>query len=251
MTIDLNADLGEGFGRWTLGPDDELLEVITSANVACGFHAGDPSTLRRVCEGAAARGVKVGAQVSYNDLVGFGRRAMDLPSDQLRDEVLYQIGALDGMCRVAGIAVTYVKPHGALYNRCFADAEQSAAVIEAVVSYDSSLTVLGQPDSALLVAAASAGLAVAHEAFADRAYAANGSLVPRTVSGSVIHDPEHVAARVLQMATDHSVTAIDGSAVAINPQSICLHSDTPGAAELALAVRAALVDAGVQLASFT
>lgn len=251
MPVDLNADLGEGFGRWSLGPDDLLLDLITSANVACGFHAGDPSILRQVCEGAAAKGVRIGAQVSYRDLAGFGRRAMDVPSAELENEVIYQIGALDGMCRVAGTSVSYVKPHGALYNRCFTDAEQARAVAAAVAAYDDGLTMLGQPGSELLVAAASAGLAVTHEAFADRAYAPDGSLVPRGRDGSVIHDPAVVTSRVIQMATEHTVVAIDGSVVDIRPDSICLHSDTPGAAELARAVRDGLKAAGVEVAAFT
>lgn len=251
MPIDLNADLGEGFGRWSLGPDDLLLSLITSANVACGFHAGDPSILRQVCEGAAASGVKVGAQVSYRDLAGFGRRAMDVPPAELENEVIYQIGALDGMCRVAGTSVSYVKPHGALYNRCFTDLEQATAVSAAVAAYDDGLTMLGQPGSALLAAAAAAGLEVANEAFADRAYAPDGSLVPRGHEGSVIHDPATVTSRVIQMATEHTVAALDGSVVDIRPDSICLHSDTPGAAELATAVRDGLKAAGVELTAFT
>lgn len=251
MPIDLNADLGEGFGRWSLGSDDLLLDVITSANVACGFHAGDPSILRHVCEGAAARGVRVGAQVSYRDLAGFGRRAMDVPAAELEAEIIYQIGALDGMCRVAGTAVSYVKPHGALYNRCFTDTEQSAAVSAAVAAYDNRLAMLGQPGSALLNAATAAGLPVAHEAFADRAYAADGSLVPRSADGAVIHDPAVVTERVVRMATEHTVEAIDGSIIDIRPDSICLHSDTPGASDLAAAVRAGLERAGAHPTPFT
>ncbi len=250
MSIDLNADLGEGFGRWSLGSDDLLLEVVTSANVACGFHAGDPPILRQVCEGAAAKGVKVGAQVSYRDLAGFGRRAMDVPAAELENEVIYQIGALDGMCRVAGTSVSYIKPHGALYNRCFTDLEQATAVAAAVAAYDNGLTMLGQPGSALLAAAETAGLAVANEAFADRAYAPDGSLVPRGSNGSVIHDPATVTRRVIQMATEHTVVAIDGSVIDIRPDSVCLHSDTPGAVELARAVRRGLEAAGVELTAF-
>lgn len=251
MPVDLNADLGEGFGRWSLGPDHLLLDLITSANVACGFHAGDPSILRKVCESAASKAVKIGAQVSYRDLAGFGRRAMDVPADELEAEVIYQIGALDGMCRVAGTSVSYVKPHGALYNRCFTDVEQSTAVSAAVVAYDASLTMLGQPGSALLKAASAAGLTVAHEAFADRAYAADGSLVPRSLDGAVIHDPAVVTQRVVTMATEHTVEAIDGSVIDIHPDSICLHSDTPGAAELAAAVRVGLENAGAGPKPFT
>ncbi len=250
MPIDLNADLGEGFGRWALGADEALLDLISSANVACGFHAGDPSILRKVCEGAAARGVRVGAQVSYRDLAGFGRRAMDVPSDELRDEVLYQLGALDGFCRVAGIAVAYVKPHGALYNRCFVDEVQAAAVVEAIVDYGGGLTVLGQPGSALLRMAAEAGLPTAFEAFADRAYESSGALVPRSVEGSVIHDRDRVADRVVGLATTGEIEAVDGTMLAVDPRSVCLHSDTPGAVELAIEIRRRLAEADVAVEPF-
>ena len=250
MPIDLNADLGEGFGRWALGADEALLDLISSANVACGFHAGDPSILRKVCEGAAARGVRVGAQVSYRDLAGFGRRAMDVPSDELRDEVLYQLGALDGFCRVAGIAVAYVKPHGALYNRCFVDEVQAAAVVEAIVDYGGGLTVLGQPGSALLRMAAEAGLPTAFEAFADRAYESSGALVPRSVEGSVIHDRDRVADRVVGLATTGEIEAVDGTVLAVDPRSVCLHSDTPGAVELAIEIRRRLAEADVAVEPF-
>jgi 5-oxoprolinase (ATP-hydrolysing) subunit A len=250
VPIDLNADLGEGFGRWALGADEALLDLISSANVACGFHAGDPSILRKVCEGAAARGVRVGAQVSYRDLAGFGRRAMDVPSDELRDEVLYQLGALDGFCRVAGIAVAYVKPHGALYNRCFVDEVQAAAVVEAIVDYGGGLTVLGQPGSALLRMAAEAGLPTAFEAFADRAYESSGALVPRSVEGSVIHDRDRVADRVVGLATTGEIEAVDGTMLAVDPRSVCLHSDTPGAVELAIEIRRRLAEADVAVEPF-
>ncbi len=250
-TIDLNADLGEGFGRWTLGPDEALLESITSANVACGFHAGDPSILRRVCRQAAERGVAVGAQVSYRDLAGFGRREMSVPAGELSDEILYQLAALDGICRVEGTKVSYVKPHGALYNRCFRDREQAAAVAQAVADYNAALTVLGQDGSALLEAATAAGLPTAHEAFADRAYAADGSLVPRSQTGAVIHELDRVASRVVTLATAGTVTTTDGSEVSLAVDSVCLHSDTPGAEDLAGAIRRALAEAGVTVAPFS
>ncbi|MDA3039990.1 MAG: LamB/YcsF family protein [Actinomycetota bacterium] len=248
--IDLNADLGEGFGRWTLGPDDELLEVITSANVACGFHAGDPTIIRRVCAVAAQRGVRVGAQVSYRDLAGFGRRSMDVPSLELRDEVLYQLAALDGICRVVGTSVSYVKPHGALYNRCFSDAAQASAVVAAVVEFNPALSLLGQPGSALHRAGAEVGLRTVNEAFADRAYAADGSLVPRTQSGSVIHASDEVVHRVLQLATGGTIAAVDGSVLELDAASVCIHSDTPGAADLARSIRRGLHAAGISTAPF-
>ncbi|WP_405592428.1 LamB/YcsF family protein [Streptomyces sp. NBC_01190] len=247
--IDLNADLGEGFGRWALTDDDALLSVVTSANVACGFHAGDPATMRRVCERAAERGVRIGAQVSYRDLAGFGRRAMDVPPDELAAEVAYQIGALEVFARAAGSAVSYVKPHGALYNRAVHDAEQAEAVV-AGVRLAGSLPVLGLPGSRLLDAAAAAGLGTVGEAFADRAYTAAGTLVPRREPGSVIEDPDAVVARSVELAGDGWVTTRTGERVAVTARSLCVHGDTPGAARLAARVRAALEAAGLRVAAF-
>ncbi|MFD4686527.1 LamB/YcsF family protein, partial [Streptomyces sp. NPDC058461] len=205
--IDLNADLGEGFGRWRLTDDEGLLSVVTSANVACGFHAGDPATMRRVCELAVARGVTVGAQVSYRDLAGFGRRAMDVPPAELAAEVAYQIGALDVFARAAGARVAYVKPHGALYNRAVHDAGQAAAVVDGVLLAGGGLPVLGLPGSRLLERAAAAGLPVVPEAFADRAYTDEGTLVPRGQDGAVISDPDAVVARSVGLARDGEVTS--------------------------------------------
>lgn len=248
--IDLNCDLGEGFGRWTLGDDDALLEIVTSANVACGFHAGDASTLRRVCERAAERGVSIGAQVSYRDLAGFGRRAMDLPFAELRDEVLYQLGALAGFAAVAGTSVRYVKPHGALYNRCFADTEQARAVVTAITEFDSSLQVLGQRDAELLKVATEHGLSTVSEAFADRAYTAHGALVSRDLDGAMITDVDHLVERAVGMALHGTVTSIDGVDVSVHPQSICVHGDTPGAPALARRLKDALIAAGVDVVAF-
>ncbi|MEU3776158.1 5-oxoprolinase subunit PxpA [Streptomyces sp. NPDC032472] len=252
--IDLNADLGEGFGRWTLTDDEALLSVVTSANVACGFHAGDPSIMRRVCELAAQRGVRIGAQVSYRDLAGFGRRAMDVPAGELADEVAYQIGALEVFARAAGSRVSYVKPHGALYNRTVYDADQAGAVVAgirmAAAAGGGDLPVLGLPGSLLLAAAEAAGLTPVPEAFADRAYTAAGTLVPRGEPGAVVHDPDAVVARAVAMAAEGTVTAADGSRVAVAARSLCLHGDTPGAAGLALRVREALAQAGVRVEAF-
>ncbi|MFG3120271.1 LamB/YcsF family protein [Streptomyces sp. NPDC048197] len=248
--IDLNADLGEGFGRWQLTDDEALLSVVTSANVACGFHAGDPATMRRVCALAAERGVVIGAQVSYRDLAGFGRRAMDVPPDELADEIAYQIGALDVFARAAGARVGYVKPHGALYNRCVHDAEQAGAVIAGIRTAGGGLPVLGLPGSRLHEAAREAGLPVVGEAFADRAYTAAGTLVPRREPGAVVHDPDEVVKRALGMARDRAVTAADGRRVEITARSLCLHGDTPGAAGLARRVRSELTAAGVRIRSF-
>jgi len=254
--IDLNADVGESFGRWQLGDDPAVLAVVTSANVACGFHAGDPATLRRTCELAAAHGVSIGAQVGYRDLAGFGRRFIDIDPADLRDDVTYQLGALDAFARGAGSAVSYVKPHGALYNAVVHHREQAAAVVEAVLGYRAGtpgsppLPVLGLPGSALLAAAAERGLPAVPEAFADRGYTAQGTLVRRDQPGALVTDPAEVAARAVRMATRGEVVAVDGGVVMVRPASICLHGDTPGAADLAAAVRRALEAAGVLVTAF-
>jgi UPF0271 protein len=248
--VDLNSDLGEGFGVWTLGDDDALLEVVSSANVACGFHAGDPDILRRVCDVAAADGVVVGAQVGYHDLAGFGRRSIDVDPASLVNDVLYQIGALDGFARVAGTRVRYVKPHGALYNRAVWDEQQARAVVEAVALYDRTLPVLGLPGSALLRLTAEAGLTPVEEAFADRGYTPQSTLVPRNQPGALLHDPTEVAARVVRMITDGQVTSVEGEDVPVSARSVCVHGDSPGAVAMAVAVRRALLDAGVEIRAF-
>ncbi|MEU0598218.1 5-oxoprolinase subunit PxpA [Streptomyces sp. NPDC006393] len=248
--IDLNADLGEGFGRWSLTDDDALLSVVTSANVACGFHAGDPSVMRRVCDLAAERGVRIGAQVSYRDLAGFGRRAMDVPGDELAAETAYQIGALRVFAEAAGAEVAYVKPHGALYNRTVHDAEQAAAVVAGVQLAGGRLPVLGLPGSHLLAAAEEAGLTGVPEAFADRAYTPHGTLVPRREANSVISDGDTVVRRALEFAVKGSVEAMDGTTVEVAARSLCLHGDTPGAARIAARVREALRTAGVGVEAF-
>jgi 5-oxoprolinase (ATP-hydrolysing) subunit A len=248
--VDLNSDLGESFGRWELGDDVRMLDHITSANVACGFHAGDPSTLRRCCEDAAARGVAIGAQVGYPDLAGFGRRFIDMDPGELTDAVTYQIGALEALARVSGTRVTYVKPHGALYNAVVTHASQAAAVVRAVLEYDDDLPLLGLPGSELLRQAAEAGLATVEEAFADRAYTPEGTLVRRGEPGAVLHDASEVAARVVRMAVDGVVVAIDGSVLELRARSICLHGDTTGALAMARATRQALEEAGVPIRPF-
>ncbi|MFJ8466207.1 LamB/YcsF family protein [Streptomyces swartbergensis] len=248
--IDLNADLGEGFGRWRLTDDERLLSVVTSANVACGFHAGDPATMRRVCELAAERGVRIGAQVSYRDLAGFGRRAMDVPSAELAAEVAYQIGALEVFARAAGAGVAYVKPHGALYNRVVHDEEQAAAVVDGVLLADATLPVLGLPGSRLLELAGKAGLPVVTEAFADRAYTDAGTLVPRTLEGAVVTDPDTVVERSLGLARSGEVVSHSGTRIEVRARSLCLHGDTPGAVELARRVRERLEASGVRVEAF-
>ncbi|MEU0457036.1 MULTISPECIES: 5-oxoprolinase subunit PxpA [unclassified Streptomyces] len=249
-SIDLNADLGEGFGRWRLTDDEQLLSVVTSANVACGFHAGDAVTMRRVCALAAERGVRIGAQVSYRDLAGFGRRAMDVPPAELAAEVAYQIGALEVFARAAGARVAYVKPHGALYNRVVHDEEQAAAVVDGVLLADGRLPVLGLPGSRLLELAAKAGLPVVTEAFADRAYTDAGTLVPRSQEGAVVTDPEAVVERSLGLARSGEVVSRSGTRIGVRARSLCLHGDTPGAVELARRVRERLKSSGVRVEAF-
>jgi UPF0271 protein len=248
--IDLNADLGESFGRWTLGDDEALLGVVTSANIACGFHAGDSLVLRRACEMAAERGVVIGAQVAYRDLAGFGRRFIDMPADELTNDVLYQIGALEALARVAGSRVRYVKPHGALYNAVVHHEEQAAAVVSAVVEYDASLPVLGLPGSVFLRLAEEAGLATVPEAFADRAYTPQATLVSRREPGAVLHDEHEIAARCVRMATRRDVETVDGSVVPVAADSLCVHGDTTGAVAAATRVRRALEEAGVEVRPF-
>lgn len=250
LVVDLNADLGESFGQWRLGDDDAMLAIVTSANVACGFHAGDPLTLRRTVAAAAEHGVTVGAQVAYPDLMGFGRRFVDATVEELSADILYQIGALEAMCRAAGSRVAYVKPHGALYNTAVHHEQHAQAVVEAVAAYDPGLPILGLPGSVLLRRAQEAGLTAVPEAFADRGYTPAGTLVSRREPGALLHDPTQVAARMVRLVTDGVIAAADGTDVAVRARSICTHGDSPGAVDMARAVRAALIDAGVTLRSF-
>ncbi len=238
-SIDLNADVGESFGRWQLGDDSALLPFLTSANVACGFHAGDALTLRRTVSEAAEHDVAVGAQVSYRDLAGFGRREMTVEPDELAADVLYQMGALDGLCQTVGTGVRYVKPHGALYHRTLKDPVQAAALVSAVVDYDASLPLVTMAGGEVEKAARTAGLSVVLEGFADRAYDAAGRLVPRTQPGALLTDAPAVAAQALRLARSGQV------------DSLCVHGDTPGAPLLAQAVRAELEGAGFSVRAFT
>lgn len=246
----MNADLGEGFGPWRLTDDDALLEVVTSANVACGFHAGDPVIMARVTRRATGRGVRIGAQVSYRDLAGFGRRAMDVEPVALRDDVLYQFGALQAMAEVAGGAVSYLKPHGALYNRVVWDERQAGAVAEAVAAIRPGMAVLTLPGGAFARAAAAAGLRVVAEAYPDRGYRSDGTLVARSEPGALVIGARAIAARAARMVLDGLVSSVGGTDVAVRPQSLCLHGDSPGAADAAAAVRRALEEAGVTLRPF-
>ncbi|MFE7202519.1 LamB/YcsF family protein [Pseudonocardia alni] len=249
-TIDLNADLGESWGRWTLGDDEAMLGLVTSANVACGFHAGDPSTLRVTTTGAAGAGVVVGAQVSYPDLRGFGRRFLDIEPDALTDDVLYQIGGLEALCRAAGTRVRYVKPHGALYNATRTHTAQARAVVRAVRAYDPSLPVLGLPGSELLAEAERAGLRAVGEFFVDRGYTGEGGLVPRGEPGALLDDPAEAAERLVRVVGTGTVRAVDGSDVAVRAESACLHGDSPGAVATARRVRDELARAGITVAPF-
>ena len=248
--IDLNADLGEGFGVWQLGDDDAMLGIVTSANVACGFHAGDPAGLLRVCRSAAERGVRIGAQVSYRDLAGFGRRFIDVAAEDLVADVVYQIGALQAIAAASGTTVSYVKPHGALYNTIVTDREQAAAVVEAVHLVDATLPVLGMAGSAFFDEANRRGLRTVAEAFADRAYRPDGRLVSRREPGAVLQDPAAIAERVATMVTSGQVTAIDGSRIKVSVESVCVHGDSPGAVQIATAVRDRLKAAGADVRAF-
>jgi len=250
VQIDLNADLGEGFGIWRLTEDEQLLDVVTSANVACGFHAGDPATMRRVCRLAAERGVAIGAQVGYRDLAGFGRRRIDVAPEELAAEVMYQLGALDAFARAVGARVRYVKPHGALYNTAADDPAQAAAVASGVAAVDATLPLLGLPNSALATAAADAGLTFVAEGFADRAYTSTGRLVPRTEPGAVYADRAAAVAQAVSIARRRQVAALDGTAVDVPAASVCVHGDTYGAVVLAREIRRTLEDAGIAVAPF-
>ncbi len=249
--VDLNADLGEGFGVWRLGDDDAMLGIVTSANLACGFHAGDPAGLLRVCRRAVDRGVRIGAQVSYRDLAGFGRRFIDVDAEDLLADVVYQIGALAGLAHAAGAAVSYVKPHGALYSAVVTHRQQARAVAEAVHAVDPDLPVLGLPGSAFFGKAQRLGLRTVAETFADRAYLPDGSLVPRSQPGAVLDDPTTIAARVIGMLQTGRVQAIDGTDIEIHAESVCVHGDSPGASQIAAAVRDRLQLEGIELRAFS
>ncbi len=250
MHIDLNADLGESFGAWRMGDDPALLDIVTSANIACGFHAGDPLTMTRTVAAALERGVVVGAHVSYRDLAGFGRRFIDASEEEVRADVLVQLAALDGVCRAAGSRVAYVKPHGALYHAAVRYEPHARAVVAAVAAYDGSLAILGMPRARVLALAAEAGLATATEAFADRGYRADGTLVPRGEPGDVLHDPADIAARVVGLAAAGRMASVDGGHLDVQADSVCVHGDTPGAVAIARAVRDSLEQAGVTLRAF-
>lgn len=249
-SIDLNSDLGESYGAWSMGDDGAMLSVVSSANIACGFHAGDPAGIYRTVKAAVANGVVIGAHVSYPDRVGFGRRDMDVTTDELIADVIYQIGALKGIASAAGASVRYVKPHGALYNRIANDAKQGQAVIDAIKAIDSSLVLMGLANAPILDLARKSGLSVVSEAFADRAYTPQGQLVSRQEEGAVLHDADAIAARMVQLAREGTLEAIDGSIIKIDAQSICVHGDSPGAVAIAKQIRQRFEAEAIAIRSF-
>src|SRR3954467_13348929 len=245
MRVDINSDLGESFGAYSIGHDAGLMHAITSANVAAGFHAGDPSVLRDTIRSAQQHGVAVGAHPGFPDLVGFGRRELNVTPREAEDMVLYQVAAVAGIASAEGVHVQHVKPHGALFNMAVRNAELSAAIARAVAAFDRQLILFGLPGSEILKAGRAAGLRVAAEVFADRAYEPDGSLTSRRKPGSVIHDPVAVVARAVRMVKEQTVVAIDGSVVALEADTICVHGDPPGSDDLAARIRAGLEAAGV------
>jgi len=249
MRIDINSDVGESFGAYSIGHDAGLMRSITSANVAAGFHAGDPSVLRQTIRIAKKHGVAVGAHPGFPDLVGFGRRELTVSPNEAEDFVLYQIAAVAGVAAAEGISLQHVKPHGALFNMAVHDAQLAAAIARAVASFDKRLVLFGLPGSEILKAGREAGLRVAAEVFADRAYEPDGTLASRKKPGTVIHDPDTVVARAVRMITQKDVVAIDGSVVPLEADTMCVHGDTPGSDDLAARIRAGLEKAGVQVRS--
>lgn len=247
MRVDLNADLGEGFGPYALGDDDAVLDCVSSANVACAFHGGDPAIMRRTVLAAQARGVAVGAHPGFADRRGFGRREMAVTPEEAYADVLYQVGALAGFCRAAGVPMRHVKPHGALYNMAARDRALADAVASAVRDFDPGLVLFGLAGSQLLAAGRAAGLAVASEFFADRAYTAAGALVPRGAPGALIADPDTAIARVLRAVREGVVEAIDGTPAPVAVDTVCLHGDEPRAVAFARRLRHALTEAGIRV----
>ena len=250
MKMDLNSDLGESFGAWSMGDDAAMLDIVSSANVACGFHAGDAAGILATLKAAKARNVVVGAHVAYRDLAGFGRRNMDVASSDLVADVIYQIGALQGLARAAGTTVKYVKPHGALYNTIAQDKRQAMDVITAMKAIDPSLVLMALAGAPLIGWARDAGLTVVAEAFADRGYTPQGALVSRREPGAVLHDEQLIAQRMLTLVREGVIEAVDGSMVRVEADSICVHGDSPGAVAIARNIRQRFEQEGVKIASF-
>ncbi len=250
LRIDLNADVGESFGAWSLGQDPVLIPLVTSVNIACGFHAGDPGIMRETVELAVSNHVAIGAHPGFADLAGFGRREMHVSAREVEDAVSYQIGALAGIAAAQGARLHHVKPHGALYNMAARDASLADAIARAVKAVDASLALFGLAGSALLEAGARAGLRTASEVFADRGYQADGQLTPRSSAGALLHDSAAIAQRAVRMVREGSVIAGDGTVVKVKADTICLHGDTAEAVDSARHIRRALEDAGVELIAF-
>ncbi|MFW2159934.1 LamB/YcsF family protein [Acinetobacter beijerinckii] len=249
--IDLNSDLGESYGAWKMGNDEQILGIVSSANIACGFHAGDPLNILRTLKHAVKHDVLVGAHVSYPDLVGFGRRNMDLSYDELYADVLYQISALQGLAQVAGTKVSYVKPHGALYNTIATNLTQAQAVIDAMQHFDKTLVLVALAGSPLIKFAREQGISVISEAFADRAYHRDGTLVSRRLEGAVLHDAEIIAQRVLNMIQNGGIKSIEGDFTVIQADTICLHGDTLGAVKMAAKIRDVLIENKIEIRAFS
>ena len=249
-TIDLNSDVGEAFGPWPMGDDADMLSLISSANIACGFHAGDPRAMRVTTQLAAQNGVAIGAHVGYRDLAGFGRRALDVASEDLIPEIIYQIGALQAIAQSAGTTVRYVKPHGALYNTIVHHEAQAHAVIDGIHAFSADIPVMLLPGGVAVDIAEKKGLRVIREAFADRNYNPDGTLVSRTLPNAVVPDPEFVAARVRQVAEDGSITAFDGTVLKVDAESVCVHGDSPDSVALAQSIVKALGEDGIEIKSF-
>jgi len=250
MQIDLNGDVGESFGAYEIGHDAALIPVLTSANVACGFHAGDPGVMRATVALAREHGTAVGAHPGFPDLAGFGRREMNVSADDAEHLVLYQIAAVAGVAAADGIKLQHVKPHGALFNMAMRDATLAAAVARAVAAFERSLIVFGLPGSELLKAARAEGLRAVAEVFADRAYEDDGNLVSRKKPGAVLHDPKAIADRVVRMVQDDAVVSVTGKVIKMRTDTVCIHGDTPGAVDIARGVRQALKDAGIMVVPF-
>lgn len=248
MTVDINCDMGESYGRWALGADADVMPFISSANIACGAHAGDPAVMRHTLRLAREHGVACGAHPGFADIAGFGRREIPIGGSEATDLVLWQIGALEAIARSEGMSLRHVKAHGALYNMAARDATLAEAIARAVAAFDRTLIFFGLAGSGMLDAGRRAGLTVAAEGFADRAYEADGSLTPRWVAGSVIHDVDEVVARAVRMVRDSRVIARNGAEIELKVDTLCVHGDTPGAAALARALRQGLEAAGVQVA---
>lgn len=247
MRVDLNSDVGESFGAYTIGQDAAVLAHITSANVACGFHAGDPGVMRETVATARRHGVAVGAHPGFPDLMGFGRRDLHATPREVEDFVVYQVGALAAVASAQGVRLQHVKPHGALFNMAVRDPALADAIARAAAAVDRSLILFGLPRSELIRAGERAGLRTACEVFADRAYEPDGTLVSRRTAGAVIHEPEAVVSRVVQMARERTVIAVDRSVVTLELDTICVHGDTPGAAALVARIRQALETGGIEV----